>query len=300
MSNGSARDRVVLVVLDGWGYRAEREGNAIELADTPVWHRLWNVLPAHPARRQRARGRPPRGTDGQQRSRATSTSAPAGWCRRTWCASPRASRAASSTSCRRWSSCAPRSGRPAARCTWSACSGPGGVHALDRHLLACVELGVRLQVPAIAIHGFLDGRDSAPDAGRRGGADAAADMRRIAGTRVDIASLTGRYFGMDRDRRWDRTRLAYDAMVHGVGTPVDHPVLAVQAAYQRGETDEFIQPLVHHRERRAGRHDARRRRRPLLQLSQRPDAPDRRARSRVDGFDGFDAGATARGSRASP
>ena len=52
---------------------------------------------------------------------------------------------------------------------------------------------------------------------------------------------------MDRDRRWDRTKLAYDAMVHGVGTPVEHPVLAVQAAYQRGETDEFIQPLVHHR-----------------------------------------------------
>jgi len=52
---------------------------------------------------------------------------------------------------------------------------------------------------------------------------------------------------MDRDRRWDRTRLAYDAMVHGIGTPVEHPVLAVQAAYQRGETDEFVRPLVHHR-----------------------------------------------------
>jgi 2,3-bisphosphoglycerate-independent phosphoglycerate mutase len=72
-------------------------------------------------------------------------------------------------------------------------------------------------------------------------------MRRIAGSRVEIASLTGRYFGMDRDRRWDRTKLAYDAMVHGIGTPVEHPVLAVQAAYQRGETDEFIRPLVHHR-----------------------------------------------------
>jgi 2,3-bisphosphoglycerate-independent phosphoglycerate mutase len=73
------------------------------------------------------------------------------------------------------------------------------------------------------------------------------DMRRIAGSRVEVASLTGRYFGMDRDRRWDRTKLAYEAMVHGVGAPVEHPVLAVQAAYQRGETDEFIRPLVHHR-----------------------------------------------------
>jgi 2,3-bisphosphoglycerate-independent phosphoglycerate mutase len=73
------------------------------------------------------------------------------------------------------------------------------------------------------------------------------DMRRIAGSKVDIASLTGRYYGMDRDRRWERTKLAYDAMVHGIGTPVEHPVLAIQAAYQRGETDEFIQPRVHFR-----------------------------------------------------
>jgi 2,3-bisphosphoglycerate-independent phosphoglycerate mutase len=52
---------------------------------------------------------------------------------------------------------------------------------------------------------------------------------------------------MDRDHRWDRTRSAYDAIVHGVGQPIEHPVLAVQSAYQRGETDEFVRPLVHHR-----------------------------------------------------
>jgi 2,3-bisphosphoglycerate-independent phosphoglycerate mutase len=125
--------------------------------------------------------------------------------------------------------------------------GPGGVHALDRHLLACVELGVRHRVPAIAIHGFLDGRDSPPTLGAEVVRTLLQDMRRIAGNRVDVATLTGRYYGMDRDRRWDRTKLAYDAMVHGVGTPVEHPVLAVQAAYQKGETDEFVRPLVHHR-----------------------------------------------------
>jgi 2,3-bisphosphoglycerate-independent phosphoglycerate mutase len=125
--------------------------------------------------------------------------------------------------------------------------GPGGVHALDRHLLACVELGIRQRVPAIAIHGFLDGRDSAPTLGAEVVRTLLLDMRRIAGAKVDIATLTGRYFGMDRDRRWERTRLAYDAMVHGIGAPVEHPVLAVQAAYQRGETDEFIRPLVHYR-----------------------------------------------------
>jgi len=125
--------------------------------------------------------------------------------------------------------------------------GPGGVHALDRHLLACVELGVRLRVPRIAIHGFLDGRDSAPTLGAEVVRTLLLDMRRIAGDRVDIASLTGRYYGMDRDRRWERTKAAYDAIAHGVGIAVEHPVLAVQAAYQRGETDEFVRPLVHHR-----------------------------------------------------
>src|SRR6185436_12102742 len=77
--------------------------------------------------------------------------------------------------------------------------GPGGVHALDRHLLACVELGVRHKVQFIAIHGFLDGRDSAPTLGAEVVRTLLLDMRRIAGTRVDIATLTGRYFGMDRD-----------------------------------------------------------------------------------------------------
>jgi 2,3-bisphosphoglycerate-independent phosphoglycerate mutase len=125
--------------------------------------------------------------------------------------------------------------------------GPGGVHALDRHLLACVELGIRHKVQSIAIHGFLDGRDSAPTLGAEVVRTLLIDMRRIAGTRVDIATLTGRYYGMDRDRRWERTQLAYEAMVHGRGTPVEHPVMAVQAAYQRGETDEFIHPLVHFR-----------------------------------------------------
>ena len=155
-------------------------------------------------------------------------------------------------------------------------------------------------MPRIAIHGFLDGRDSSPTLGAEVVRTLLLDMRRIAGPRVDIASLTGRYFGMDRDRRWDRTQLAYDAMVHGIGTPVEHPVLAVQAAYQRGETDEFIRPLVHHRDGAAGGHDARRRRRALLQLPQRPDAPDRRARWRSTGFDGFDRRPTARRSPASP
>ncbi len=245
MSNGSA-PRVVLVVLDGWGYRTEREGNAIELASTPNWHRLWRSYPRTLLEASGLAVGLPEGQMGNSEVGHLNLGAgrvvPQDLVRISQsiqngdfyqiealvelCATLR---------------------QTGGTLHLVGLLGPGGVHALDRHLLACVELGVRHRVHAIAIHGFLDGRDSAPTLGAEVVRTLLMDMRRIAGSKVDIASLTGRYYGMDRDRRWDRTKLAYDAMVHGIGTPVEHPVLAIQAAYQKGETDEFIQPRVHFR-----------------------------------------------------
>ncbi len=243
MSNGSAPG-VVLVVLDGWGYRQEREGNAIELASTPVWHRLWQSYPRTLLEASGLAVGLPEGQMGNSEVGHLNLGAgrvvPQDLVRISQsiqngtfyeleplvqlCAGLR---------------------QTGGTLHLVGLLGPGGVHALDRHLLACVELGIRQKIQSIAIHGFLDGRDSAPTLGAEVVRTLLIDMRRIAGSKVDIASLTGRYYGMDRDRRWDRTKLAYDAMVHGLGTPVEHPVLAVQAAYQRGETDEFIKPRVH-------------------------------------------------------
>jgi 2,3-bisphosphoglycerate-independent phosphoglycerate mutase len=243
MSNGSAR-RVALIVLDGWGYRPEREGNAIELASTPTWHRLWRSCPRTLLEASGlAVGLP----DGQMgNSEVGHLNLGAGRV-----VPQDLVRISQSIQTGEFYQLEPL----VQLCTGLRQTGgtlhlvgllgPGGVHALDRHLLACVELGVRHRVQAIAIHGFLDGRDSAPTLGAEVVRTLLMDMRRIAGSKVDIATLTGRYYGMDRDRRWERTKLAYDAMVAGQGTPVEHPVLAVQAAYQRGETDEFIRPLVH-------------------------------------------------------
>ena len=246
MSNGSPRNRVVLVVLDGGGYRREREGNAIELASTPIWHRLWGGFPRTLLDASGLAVGLPEGQMGN--SEVGHLNIGAG--RVVPQDLVRISQSIQSGEFYQLSPlvelCA---GLRQAGGTLHLVGllGPGGVHALDRHLLACVELGVRHRVPAIAIHGFLDGRDSAPTLGAEVVRTLLLDMRRIAGSRVELATLIGRYYGMDRDRRWDRTQLAYDAMVHGVGTPVEHPVLAVQAAYQRGETDEFVRPLVHHR-----------------------------------------------------
>src|SRR3954466_389985 len=243
MSNGSA-PRVVLVVLDGWGYRTEREGNAIELASTPNWQGLWRSYPRTLLEASGLAVGLPEGQMGN--SEVGHLNLGAG--RVVPQDLVRISQSIQSGEFYRLEPlvklCAGLR-QSGGTLHLVGLLGPGGVHALDRHLLACVELGVRERVQSIAIHGFLDGRDSAPTLGAEVVRTLLMDMRRIAGSKVDIATLTGRYYGMDRDRRWERTQLAYDAMVQGVGTPVEHPVLAVQAAYQRGETDEFIHPLVH-------------------------------------------------------
>jgi 2,3-bisphosphoglycerate-independent phosphoglycerate mutase len=232
------------MVLDGWGYRPEREGNAIELASTPNWHRLWRSYPRTLLEASGLAVGLPEGQMGN--SEVGHLNLGAGRV-----VPQDLVRISQSIQSGDFYNIEPLVQLCAGlRQTGGTLHlvgllGPGGVHALDRHLLACVELGVRQKVSAIAIHGFLDGRDSAPTLGAEVVRTLLRDMRSIAGTKVDIATLTGRYYGMDRDRRWERTRLAYDAMVHGLGTPVEHPVLAVQAAYQRGETDEFIQPRVH-------------------------------------------------------
>lgn len=120
----------------------------------------------------------------------------------------------------------------------------GGVHADLRHLVGLVELARRRGVARVAIHAFTDGRDTAPDGGRGYLAwleRAIADL----GSPARIRTVIGRYYAMDRDRRWERTRLAWDAMVHGI---TEHRAAdadaAIAAAYARGETDEFVAPTI--------------------------------------------------------
>ncbi len=120
--------------------------------------------------------------------------------------------------------------------------GPGGVHAHDSHLTALVELAARRRVPRVRLHALLDGRDT-PPASARGYVEALE--RRLASLHPDarIASVGGRYFAMDRDGRWDRVERGYDAIVHGEGTFITATAVgAIEAAYARGETDEFVAP----------------------------------------------------------
>jgi 2,3-bisphosphoglycerate-independent phosphoglycerate mutase len=120
--------------------------------------------------------------------------------------------------------------------------GPGGVHAVDRHIEAMVELAARAGLPPdrVLLHAFTDGRDTPP---RSADVYLPALMTRIAG-RAGIATVTGRFYAMDRDRRWERTQLAWEALVHGAGEHGPEPAAAIEAAYARGESDEFISPTV--------------------------------------------------------
>ncbi|MBY0395027.1 MAG: 2,3-bisphosphoglycerate-independent phosphoglycerate mutase, partial [Thermoleophilia bacterium] len=115
--------------------------------------------------------------------------------------------------------------------------GDGGVHASQRHLMALLEAARAEGVSRVVVHALTDGRDTRPDS-----ALAAVAEIEASGTRV--GTVCGRYYAMDRDRRWERTRRAYDAMVHGVGERRRTAREAVQRSYEAGVTDEFIEPAV--------------------------------------------------------
>jgi 2,3-bisphosphoglycerate-independent phosphoglycerate mutase len=121
--------------------------------------------------------------------------------------------------------------------------GPGGVHANDRHLVALAELAARRGVAHVRVHALLDGRDTPPRSALGFMRDLEARLGR-AHPDARVASVGGRYFAMDRDRRWDRTEAGYDAIVHGLGEHAASATAAIEAAYERGENDEFVRPTV--------------------------------------------------------
>jgi 2,3-bisphosphoglycerate-independent phosphoglycerate mutase len=122
--------------------------------------------------------------------------------------------------------------------------GPGGVHANDRHLVAVAELAARQGVARVRVHGLLDGRDTPP----RSAIEFVPDLEaRLKAVHPDarIATIGGRYFAMDRDKRWERTGKGYNAIVKGVAeVHAPSAVAAVEGGYARGENDEFITPTV--------------------------------------------------------
>lgn len=119
--------------------------------------------------------------------------------------------------------------------------GPGGVHALSSHMVALCQIATDMGLEDIFIHGLTDGRDTDP---RSGYGFIKNDLEALKPTNARFASLIGRYFGMDRDKNYDRLKLAYDLYTHGKGEKATNILEAVQKSYDNGVTDEFIKPIV--------------------------------------------------------
>ncbi len=234
---------VILVVLDGWGWRTATEGNAIAMAHTPTWDRLVAAAPRTLLDASGLSVGLPEGQMGNSEVGHLNLGAgrvvPQDLVRINQSITDGAFGTLSALV-----GVADHVRRTGGTLHLTGLLGAGGVHAIDTHLAATIAACVALDVPRIAIHGFLDGRDSAPTSGADVVAGLIRDIARLGDGRTQLASLVGRYFAMDRDRRWARTRLAFELMVHGVGTPADDPIAAVHAAYTRGETDEFVRPIV--------------------------------------------------------
>jgi 2,3-bisphosphoglycerate-independent phosphoglycerate mutase len=162
--------------------------------------------------------------------------------------------------------------------------GPGGVHANDRHLVALAELAAQTGVARVRVHALLDGRDTPPSSALGYVADL---ERRLAAAHPDIAiaSVGGRYYAMDRDGRWDRVERGYDAIVHAEGERASSASAAIDAAYARGETDEFVAPAVID-----GTDGAIRDGEPVIHANFRADRARQLAHALADGpaFAGFD------------
>ncbi len=117
----------------------------------------------------------------------------------------------------------------------------GGVHSHTSHLRGLIDASQEYGLDKVFIHAFTDGRDVDPKSGKKYIQDL---QDYIAPTPVKIASVIGRYYAMDRDKRWERVKLAYDLVVHGTGTPTKDVVTSIATSYGNDVTDEFIQPLV--------------------------------------------------------
>jgi 2,3-bisphosphoglycerate-independent phosphoglycerate mutase len=238
---GLVQRPLVLMVLDGWGCAPAGPGNAVSLADTPVFDRL---LAEYPNGTLEASG-PAVGLPPGQMGNSEVGHLNIGAGRVVHQDLTRITKAIADGDFFRnrvlKQACAKAAGRSSTLHLMGLISA-GGVHSDMGHLKACLELARREQVHDVVVHAFLDGRDTLPRSAKGYLADVQRTMDDLGTGRYGV--ISGRYYAMDRDTRWDRIRLAYDALVYGQGFFAADAPNAVDAAYRRVENDEFVRPTV--------------------------------------------------------
>jgi 2,3-bisphosphoglycerate-independent phosphoglycerate mutase len=231
---------LALVILDGWGLAEPGPGNAISLAQTPVFDQLWAKYPHTQLSAQGPDVGLPEGQMGN--SEVGHLNLGAGAVVKQDLA--RIDDAVADGSFFEnevlLAACARARESPRGRLHLLGLVSDGGVHSGWEHIEACIELASQEGVPDIVFHAFTDGRDTLPHGGR----EYIAELERWLRQAGRVGTVGGRYYAMDRDTRWERVKLAYDAIVHARGLQAESAVAAVEASYERDITDEFVVPTV--------------------------------------------------------
>jgi len=235
----------ILCVLDGWGYRQDAGDNAITRANAPIFHKYWAHAPHALLDASETFVGLPKGQIGN--SEVGHMNLGAG--RVILQDLPMIDSAiakgelSSNPALQNLITILKKSG---GACHIMGLASPGGVHAHQDHIISLAREVTKAGIPVV-MHAFLDGRDVAPQSAAEQITKFAADLRvvdlRTVG-KARLATLCGRYYAMDRDKRWERVEKAYDLLTWGMGKSADNPVDAIKASYAENVTDEFVLPVV--------------------------------------------------------
>lgn len=241
MSNPAASPPVsALIILDGWGHNPKAEHNAIAAAKCPVWDELWSSRP----RSLLDASGPAVGLPAGQMGNSEVGHLTMGAGRPLPQSLSQIDQALASGDFAKnpaYRAAVERALQGGALHIMGLLS-PGGVHSHERHIRAMVQMAADAGVRRICCHAFLDGRDTAPRSARP---SLESLQAQLAGCGGRLASICGRYYAMDRDQRWERTAAAWQMLAQGRGQHrADCPLAALDAAYQRGQSDEFVEPTI--------------------------------------------------------
>ena len=237
MPVGSPYPLVALVILDGWGFAPPGPGNAVELADTPVFDALWRRYPHTTLEASgEAVGLPPGQMGNSEVGHLTIGSGRV--IDQDFMRVNRSIERGDFFENEALGSTFQRAKERGTNVHLLGLVSYGGVHSHIDHLRALVELARREgMAERTFVHAFTDGRDVSPHSAR-------SDLGELVSAGVRLVTVCGRYYAMDRDQRWERTERAAAAILDGTGTLAEEPLSAVEASYEAGITDEFIEPVV--------------------------------------------------------
>lgn len=232
---------IALIIFDGWGFETRTQGNAIQIANKPCWDHLWETYQHSLIVPYGQRVGLPVGQMGN--SEVGHLNMGAGRIIRMDISRiDHAIESGELASNQRLKEAMKHAQETGGALHFMGLMSDGGVHSLQVHLYALLEMAKNNGLKKVFIHAFTDGRDTAPDSGKGYITELLSKLKEIGVGQ--LASICGRYYAMDRDKRWERVELAYKMMVRGEGKRTHDPIKAIEESYQEHITDEFIKPIV--------------------------------------------------------